>query len=423
MRLHVGLGLLLLCLVSCAEKAPILERDVRNVSELDVEHGRYLASVGNCVSCHTSKDGPALGGGVAFAVTGGWFDSPIGNIYSSNISSDSETGIGAWTLGEFSRALREGVSRDGRHLYPVFPYTHFSTLTDRDIFALFVFLRKSEPVRLKPPEHDLPFPLNLRPMLALWKFFHGDPESFEYDEWKSESWNRGAYLTLGLGHCGACHSPRNFLLAERSSARLSGGFLFDEVEPGKIRRWSAVNLTPAKAGLQAWSAKDIANYLRTGHSSKAGSFGPMNKVIAGGTQNLTPEDASAIAKFLKSLAPIEETAATLPSAGIKKIGSDVYGEYCSECHKESGRGAFLKAPPLVGSAIVQSADESSLINVILYGAHPDTRLPTPFGAWESMKGFQQKLDDAQVAALASYLRTAWGHEASSVEPEDVKRQR
>jgi mono/diheme cytochrome c family protein len=149
----------------------------------------------------------------------------------------------------------------------------------------------------------------------------------------------------------------------------------------------------------------------------------MNKVIAGGTQNLTPEDASAIAEFLKGLSPIEETTSELPSADIKKIGSDVYGEYCSECHKESGRGAFLKAPPLAGSAIVQSADESSLINVILYGAHPDTRLPAPFGAWESMKGFQQKLDDAQVAALASYLRSAWGHEASSVEPEDVKRQR
>ncbi len=423
MRLNIGLVLLLFGLVSCAEDAPVLERDLRNVSELDIEHGRYLASVGNCVSCHTSKEGPALGGGVSFAVTGGLFDSPIGHIYSSNISPDSETGIGAWTLGEFARALREGVSRDGRHLYPVFPYTHFSSLTDRDIFALFVFLRRSEPVRYEPPKNELPFPLNVRSMLALWKFFDGSGEPFEYDEWKSEAWNRGAYLTLGLGHCGACHSPRNVMLAERSSARLSGGFLFDEVEPGKIRRWSAVNLTPAKAGLQSWSTNDIANYLRTGHSSKAGSFGPMNKVIAGGTQNLTPEDAAAIAEFLKSLSPIEEKAGAPPSAGTRKIGSDVYEEYCSECHKASGRGAFMKAPPLVGSAIVQSADSSSLINVILYGAHPDSRLPAPFGAWESMKGFRQKLDDTQVAALASYLRAAWGHDASSVEPEDVKRQR
>jgi mono/diheme cytochrome c family protein len=423
MRLRLGLLTLILALVSCTEQAPVVDRDLRNASESDVEYGRYLAAIGNCASCHTAKDGPPLGGGVAFQVAGGPFDSPIGSIYSTNISPDVETGIGGWTLNDFARAMRQGVSRDGRYLYPVFPYTHFAALTEQDLFALFVFLKGEKPVRHRPPENDLPFPLNIRPLLAGWKYFFGQSASFEFDEWKSERWNRGAYLTLGLGHCGACHSPKNLMLAERDNARLGGGFIFDEVEPGKIRRWSAVNLTPAKAGLQAWSSKDIENYLRTGHSSKAGTFGPMNKVIAGGTQSLTPEDAAAIAEFLKSLASIEEETHRSPPLEIVKQGADLYGEHCSECHKDSGRGGFMKAPPLAGSAIVQSADPSSLINVILYGAHPDGRVPAPFGAWESMKGFQQKLDDGEVAALSSFIRSQWGHQASTVEADEVQRQR
>jgi mono/diheme cytochrome c family protein len=421
--LRIGLIAVFAALASCGEQAPIVGGDVRDATELDVEHGRYLAAVGNCVSCHTSQDSLPLGGGVAFAVAGSPFDSPVGKVYSTNISPDVETGIGLWTLNEFSRAMRQGVSRDGRHLYPVFPYTHFGSLTDQDIFSLFAFLQRERPIRFRPPESELPFPLNFRPLLAVWKFFYLRDHSFDHDEWKSESWNRGAYLVLGVGHCGACHSPRNLMLAERSDARLGGGVIFDEVEPGKIRRWSAVNLTPAKAGLQAWSKKDIESYLRTGHSSKAGSFGPMNKVIADGTQSLTPDDAAAIGEFLKSLAPLEEEAHPPPSLEVAKMGENLYREHCAECHKDSGRGGFLKAPPLLGSAIVQSADPSSLINVVLYGAHPDSRLPAPFGAWESMKGFQQKLSDAEVAALASFLRSEWGHQASSVEADEVARQR
>jgi mono/diheme cytochrome c family protein len=423
MRFRLGLLVLSLILASCARHAPVSERDINNVSELDIEYGRYLATIGNCVSCHTSNNGPPLGGGVVFTVGGGIFDSPIGVIYSSNISSDIETGIGGWTLDEFARAIREGVAPGGRHLYPVFPYTHFSALTDKDIFALFAFLKRAEPVRYRPPDNDMPFPLNIRSLLAVWKFFGGTSSAFDYDEWKSESWNRGAYLTLGIGHCGACHSPRNLIMAERSDRRLGGGFIFDEVQPGKIRRWSAVNLTPAKAGLQSWSRKDIAAYLRTGHSSKAGAFGPMNKVIAGGTQNLTSDDAAAIAEFLKSLAPLEEKTYPPPSPAMIDKGSEVYGAYCAECHKDSGRGGFMKAPPLAGSPIVQSSDPSSLINVILYGAHPDSRLPASFGSWESMKGFERKLGDLEIAALTSYLRSQWGHEASSVEVDQVKTQR
>jgi mono/diheme cytochrome c family protein len=425
MRLRIGLLLISLVLASCSKQEAVSQRDIPHTSELDgqIEYGRYLAEIGNCAACHTDSDSSPLGGGVGFTVAGGLFDSPIGVIYSTNISPDVETGIGAWTLDEFSRAMRQGLSRDGRHLYPVFPYTHFATLTDQDISALFFFLREQEPVRYRPPENDLPFPLNVRALLAVWKYFFLKSDGHEYDDQKSERWNRGAYLTNGIGHCGACHSPRNLMLAERSDAKLTGGFIFDEVEPKKIRRWSAVNLTPAKAGLQSWSNTDIERYLLTGHSSKAGVFGPMNKVVAGGTRSLTADDAAAIAEFLKSLAPFEEEIHPPPSRELADAGADVYGEFCAECHKDSGRGGFMKAPPLVGSSIVQSADPSSLINVILYGAHPDSRLPVSFGSWEAMKGFQQKLSDAQIAALTTFLRSQWGHQASSVEADQVKVQR
>ena len=415
--------MIVFCLASCSRQSPELDVDVRRASNLDIEHGRYLAAIGSCASCHTARDGPALGGGVAFPVAGAYFENPIGSVYSSNISPDSTTGIGSWTLGEFARAMRHGVSRDGRHLFPVFPYTHFVALSDRDISALFVFLKRADSVRYTPPEADLPLPLNIRVLLTAWKFVFARGESCDYVKRKSESWNRGAYIALGIGHCGACHSPRNIFLAERSDARFGGGFIVDEVEPGKFRRWSAVNLTSAKAGLQAWSNRDIENYLRTGHSSRAGSLGPMNKVIAGATQYLTSEDAAAIAEFLKSLAALQEEEQPPLSISARNAGLNEYREHCAECHKESGRGGFMKAPPLVGSAIVQSADPTSLINVILYGAHVDSRLPAPFGAWESMKGFQRKLDDAQVASLATYIRSDWGHQASSVEPDVVRQQR
>lgn len=422
LKIVILLGVCVL-LASCESKAPAPRQDTIAFSETDLEQGRYLAALGNCSACHTAGEAASLGGGVAFPVVGGLFDSPVGTVYSANISSDRETGIGAWSFDDFTLAMRDGVSKDGSYLYPVFPYTHFRALNNQDLFALYAFLKSSKPVRYTPPEDELPFPLSVRSLLVVWKFLVADREPFRYDANRSETWNRGAYLVLGVGHCGACHTPRNILLGEKTGQLLGGGVLYDRVADDKVRRWSAVNLTPAKAGLKAWSTADIERYLRTGHSTRAGVFGPMNDVVAGGTRYLTSGDAAAIAEFLKSLTPLEEKAYTPPPLDLRQAGQDIYRTHCAECHRDSGLGGFLKAPPLVGSAIVQSADPSSLINVVLYGAHVDPALPAPFGAWESMKGFGQKLDDPQVAALASFLRSEWGHEASRVDPEEVARQR
>jgi len=397
-------------------------RDV-TASDTLVEDGRYLASIGNCFSCHTKDDGPSFGGGVAFHVAGRSGRLPYGVIYSTNISPDAKTGIGAWTVGEFARAMRHGISADGDHLYPVFPYTSFIKVFDQDIAAIFAYLMSLEPVEYKPPENELPFPLNIRLNLVFWKWLFAENQVYQPDSDRTEEWNRGAYLIQGLGHCGACHSPRTFFLAEQSSLAFSGGTHFDEVEKGKIRLWSAVNLTSANSGLGFWSKTETAKYLKTGHNAKAGSFGPMNKVIVNSTQYLTESDADAMAEFLNSLPAITRNADQTISEEEQALGLSVYQEHCEECHLQSGRGAFLKAPPVAASAVVQAPEPWSLVNVILYGARVPTAAPVPFGAWEDMPAYMEKLNDPEVAALSNYLRTAWGNKGSSITVRDVAEQR
>ncbi|MDE0367868.1 MAG: cytochrome c [Gammaproteobacteria bacterium] len=388
-----------------------------------VAKGRYLAALGNCASCHTRNGGPPFGGGVAFPIAVDWSGEPLGTVYSSNISPDSETGIGDWTLADFSRAMRAGVSRSGEHLYPVFPYTAFAGLTREDMAAIFAYIRSLEPVRSSPPQNDLPFPLDWRGSLAVWKWLYADRGVHRPDGTRSAEWNRGAYLVRALGHCGACHSPRNLLLAEIPERALSGGIHFHPVSTDKERLWAAVNLTPASTGLGAWSTDDIANYLKTGHSPKAGRFGPMDSVIAEGTRHLTENDAVAVAEYLKSLPPIEGDTESVPDPGQWEPASAIYAEHCEDCHMASGRGNLFKAPPLAGSAVVQAPSPYSLINIVLYGAAVPDDVAAPYRLWEDMAPYRDMLSDAEIAALGNYLGSAWGNRGGLVTEEDVARQR
>jgi mono/diheme cytochrome c family protein len=433
--LSLGISLLVFLATVAAPSAPLRAQDVDggegSVPEAEsapavdpmLERGYYLARMGNCISCHTHGDSPEFGGGVPFHISGGPFSEPVGTIYSTNISPDTETGIGNWTEEEFSRAMRAGVSASGSHLYPAFPYTAFSKVTEDDMSAIYAYIMSLEPVKYTPPENDVPFPLNMRVGLFFWNLLFAENEVFQPDPTQSEEWNRGAYLTEGLGHCGACHTPRNFFLAEDSDAALSGGTYFNLVEEGKVRKWSAVNLTSASTGLGPWPERDVANYLRTGHSFKAGSYGPMNEVIENSMQYLTEEDAKAMAVYIKSLPPIERDTEQTISEEEQALGLAVYEEHCEECHLQSGRGAFLKSPPVSGSAVVQAPNAASLINITLYGADPPSGVPLPFGAWEDMAAFGGKLTDEEIAALSNYLRTAWDNKGSRVTAEDVGKQR
>lgn len=387
--------------------------DVQSASapESQIERGLYLAIAGNCGSCHTVATDKTMAGGVAFAT-------PFGTLYSTNITPDPDTGIGNWTGQQFQQAMRSGVRPDGTHLYPAFPYTAFTKMTDEDIAAVFAYLKSLPPVKWTPPENDMPFPFNRRGLMSPWKTMFFEAGVHQPDPSQSAEWNRGQYLVEGPGHCGACHTPRNFVGAEKSSMAFAGGTYTDKVPSGELRTWSAVNLTSSSTGLAAWSVDDLFAYLKTGRSSRAISFGPMNEVIVNSTRHLKDEDVRAMAVYLKSLPAREHSSGSKPSADELKNGKTAYTLHCGTCHLPTGAGSSDTGPPLVGSAIVQASDPSTLINMITYGPHEpvDNR-------WDPMPAFGDKLDDDEIANLASYIRNSWGNEAGAVSEKQVMQQR
>jgi mono/diheme cytochrome c family protein len=375
------------------------------------ERGRYVAAAANCAACHTREGGAAWAGGRAIAT-------PLGTIHSSNITPDRETGIGAWSAADLKRALREGVAADGSHLFPAFPYTFYTRMTDADIADLYAYLRTLEPVRYRPPANDAAF--RARWTMAAWKAMHFDPGAYRPDPAQSAQWNRGAYLVQGPGHCGACHTPRTWTLAEDDSTPLRGAVMQDRVPGGGVRDWFAVDLAPTKQGLGPWTVEQIAEYLGRGASARAGSFGPMNDVIADGTSHLTADDLRAMAVYLKSLRGADYAGPAV-TAEAAAAGAPLYQRHCRECHGPSGRGGLFDGPPLAGSAVVQGEDPSSLVNIILHGSDQPDGLGSP--AWETMPAFARELDDAEIASLANFLRGSWGNRARPVEPGSVARQR
>jgi mono/diheme cytochrome c family protein len=399
-----------------------------------VEQGRYLAAAGDCVSCHTRPGGKPFSGGLGL-------DTPFGVIFSATITPDRELGIGSWTEKQFARAMREGIAADGTHLYPAFPYTAYTNVTNEDIHAIYAYLRSLAPVRYAPPKNEMKFPFGMLSLLAGWNMLFLKPGPYTYDAARSAEWNRGAYLTQGLGHCGACHTPRNVLGGERSSLNLSGGLYLDEitdevvegsvtpVDERTVRPWSTVNLTPARNGLGAWSIGDITAYLKSGHSARAAASGPMSKVVVNSTSHMTDADIRAMAVYLKSLPPIQQES-SVPTESARRAGEIVYTTRCADCHLPSGLGMprvrdadpAKTAPPLAGNAVVQAADPATLINVILYGAHENGASE---GAWPKMSGFELSvgLDDEAIAALCTFLRSSWGNQAAAVDAAAVASQR
>jgi alcohol dehydrogenase (quinone), cytochrome c subunit len=377
-----------------------------------VERGRYLADAGNCFSCHTRPGGKPYAGGVPF-------ETPVGTLYSSNITPDRATGIGSWTAEDLRRAMHEGIAADGSRLFPAFPYPSYTKVTDADVRDLYAFLRTIPPVNEEPPRNG--FMLSQRWAMRLWNAMSFAEGRFVADPQHSPEWNRGAYLVEGLGHCGACHTPRDSFMAEIPERAHEGGEMTEPLADGKRRRWSAVNLTSAKNGLAAWSVDDLTRYLHKGVSRRAGTFGPMNEVIVNSLSKLTAEDVRAMAVYLKSLPARGEYAGEGVPPDLAAEGASLYEEHCEECHQESGRGGLFDGPPLAGSAIVQADDPASLINIILHG--PQMPKQVNFGQWETMKAYGDALDDAQIAAIANYVRGSWKNQARAIEPEEVASQR
>jgi mono/diheme cytochrome c family protein len=404
-----------LWVVAFVAMAPMANVMADQGAETPVERGRYLARAGNCVSCHTAEGGKPFAGGLAF-------HTPFGKMYSTNITPDPATGIGKWSEEEFARALREGVRPNGDHLYPAFPYTAYTKMSDADVSALYAYMKSLKPVAAATPANEMSFPFNQRWALGLWKGLFFDEGRFVPDEAQSAEWNRGAYLVEGFGHCSSCHSPRNFMGAEKSSMAMTGGEYTDKVPSGEVRTWSTPNLTNVSNGLQAWPLEDLAAYLKTGRNSFAETFGPMNEVILNSTRHLSEPDVHAMATYLKSLPGNKGDIGKPADAETLKAGGTLYDLHCGTCHQPTGLGSpsHDAGARLVGSPVVQASNPAALINMILYGPQL-AKLPTKH--WKDMPAFEEKLADDEVAAIASYLRSAWGNVGGAVTEEQVFKQR
>ena len=371
-----------------------------------VERGRYLAQAGDCAACHTAPGGKPYAGGRAIPT-------PFGTIYSTNITPDKDTGLGNWSEDEFYRAMHEGIRRDGKHLYPAFPYPWYTKLTRQDVDALKAFLETVPPARQENKATDLPWPLSVREVMSGWNqmFFHAG--EYKPDPGKSAEWNRGAYLVEGLGHCGACHTPKNMVGAVKTKHRLEGGY---------GENWYATSLTnDVRDGLGDWTADDIAKYLKSGSNLKAAATGPMAEVIENSTQHLSDTDLHAVAVYLKSVrGPSEEQKVESDQQRLAR-GEAIYRDQCAGCHMEDGTGQERAFPPLRGNAVVQAKEPGTMLHMILDGAQVAATKANPSGL--KMPSFDWKLSDQDVADLATYLRAAWGNKASAVSVSDVKKTR
>lgn len=395
--------------------------EASRVQALDVElvrRGRYIAIAGDCVSCHTRAGGQPFAGGLSF-------HTPFGVVYSPNITPDRKTGIGSWSEAQFERALRQGIGRDGEHLYPVFPYPYFTKISDADVSALYAYLRAIPAVNSVAPANDMSFPFGQRSLLRVWKSLYFQEGRFVADPQKSAQWNRGAYLVDGLGHCSACHTPRNLLGGEKADQFMTGGVYQESLDERPID-WSTVNLTSAKNGLGAWRLEDLTNYLKLGYSPHASVSGPMIGVVMNSTRNLTREDDEAIAAYLKSLAPNDQTESRPLPQGVKSAGETLYSIHCGTCHLPTGLGSDSTAPPLAGSSVVLSPNPASMINMVLRGPVLPDQPPSAEWQnrkWQAMPAFGEKLSDEEAAALISYVRSAWGNNEGGVTAEQVAKQR
>jgi nicotinate dehydrogenase subunit B len=382
--------------------APIARPDASTYSAATIARGQQLAALGDCAVCHTVAKGAINAGGRAI-------ETPFGIIYSTNITPDIETGIGAWSYPAFERAMREGIHRDGRHLYPAFPYPHFARASDADLQALYAYLMAQTPVRAETPKNTLAFPFNLRPLMAGWNALFHQPGVFEADATKSAVWNRGAYLIEGLGHCGACHSPRNALGAEKQTAYLAGGF---------AEGWEAPPLTSLSHAPIPWSEDELYAYLRTGesrfHGVAAGPMAPVVKELAA----LPDQDIRAMAVYLASfnenaigqpaqemLAAKLENSTAIRAVSASAAGARLYQGACAVCHAVGGAPLFGSRPSLALNSNLHSPVPDNLIQVILHGIASPVSSDLGY-----MPGFKDSLTDGQLAELVAYLRQQFAPE-------------
>ncbi|MGE5517474.1 MAG: c-type cytochrome [Bacteroidota bacterium] len=403
---------LLLAAPARAETAPMAEVGA-------VEAGRAVAVAADCIACHTAPGGKPFAGGLPM-------QTPIGTIYSTNITPSAKTGIGGYGYDDFAAALRDGIAKDGHRLYPAMPYPSYAKLSEADMRALYIyFMAGVDAVEQPNRDSDIPWPLSIRWPLGLWNAMFVTAGSFQPVAGRDAQWNRGAYLVEGAGHCGSCHTPRGIGFQEKSLGHADGDAF---LAGGTIDGWFAKSLRSDKGwGLGDWSEQDIVQFLKTGRTSRTAAFGGMSEVISHSTQHMADEDLTAMAVYLKSLPAAsakpyaarsdDTTYADLRQGDHSKRGAVTYAEYCQGCHRADGNGAPAIFPALAGNSSVLPEDSASLIRVVLAGGRMPVTADGPYRAF-AMPGFT-RLSDGEVADVLTFIRSSWGNNAPAVNAKDV----
>lgn len=373
-------------------------------SAMAMSEGEYVAKSADCAACHTSPQGADLSGGVRFAT-------PVGEIYSTNITPDIQHGIGGYSFEEFDKAMREGIAKDGHALYPAMPYTSYIKMSGKDMRALYDYLMKEvKPQPVANRENDISWPMSVRWPLRVWNSIFLEDGEYRPQADQSAQWNRGAYLVQGAGHCGACHTPRGWAQQEKALDEKDMAFL----SGGELDGWSA----PSLRGLKI-SQPELVALLKSGRNTHDAVSGPMGEVITNSTQFMTDDDLNSMAVYLLSL-KAEAQPAPAKKAVATEAGQQTFMRYCSTCHGVKGDGKAFAIPALAGNLTVNAENPQTLLRVILYGAQ------TPVTAEHmsnTMPGYGWTLTDQQAADLTNTLRASWGNQAAAVTPGDVAKAR
>jgi alcohol dehydrogenase (quinone), cytochrome c subunit len=377
----------------------------------------YLARAADCVACHSIPGGKAFAGGLKMGT-------PLGAIYSTNITPDAETGIGRYSLADFDLAVRKGIAKDGHRLYPAMPYPSYAKLTDADVTALYRFFTMQVPaVQQANLKSEIPAMLSFRWPLAFWNFFFAPSGSYVVKPDHDAAWNRGAYLVQGPGHCGACHTPRGVGLQEKALDDSSSRFLAG----AELDAWYAPSLRrDLRTGLGTWSKKDIGEFLKRGHNRVGTAFGSMIDVINNSTSYMSDGDVEAVSSYLESLPATSAQQAfayndamtvELRNSPTMQPGGAVYAGYCASCHGFDAKGFTPYMPALAGNPVVVDENPSSLINEMLNASIPLVGNGTP-NAYR-MPQFRQQLSDEDIADVVTFIRNQWGNQASAVTARQV----
>ena len=402
-------------LLAAAAWAPAAAQKAVPAAQSIVERGRYLAQAGDCIACHTVPGAQIFSGSRALPT-------PFGTLYAPNITSDRATGIGSWSSQDFYDMLHTGRSPKGYLLYPAMPFGSYTKVTRADSDAIFAYLRSVPPVHLPSREHELRFPYNNRALLIGWRTLFFEEGEYKPEKGKSAEWNRGAYLVQGLGHCTMCHTPINALGGSSQEKAFQGGLI-------PLQNWYAPSLTSNReAGLGDWDLQDIVDLLQKGVSNRGTVYGPMAEVVYNSLQHMTDADVRAMAVYLKSL-PADAGPASDPAEGAARAdvnqafsdGRRIFAQRCASCHGAEGRGKLPHYPPLARNQSIGMRSAVNPIRMVLNGGYPPgtARNPMPYG----MPPFAQELNDNEIAAVVTFIRTAWGNRGAPVTAREVNQLR